>query len=125
MHTHTRMQDILEGLSPLAPRIAFLHIIRDTSPRRVQSLPGGAEGVRTSVLVTLDSVEAAEGWAAMTAEGRGTLSKGSMCVHRTDVRGYHCWLSHMSDALRTTQNCAWVASFCTFPGWSSYRPIAP
>lgn len=62
----------MEGLSPLAPRIAFLHIIRDASHRRAQSRSGGG-AVRTSVLVTLDSVEAAEGWAAMTAEGRGTF----------------------------------------------------
>ncbi len=74
-------QAILEGLSPLAPRIAFLHIIRDTTQRGGGSAaPGGGGGgsVRTSVLVTLDSVEAAEGWAAMTAEGRGALNGWSV-----------------------------------------------
>ena len=61
----------MEGLSPLAPRIAFLHIIRDGT--HSGGVDGGG-GVRTNVLVTLDSVEAAEGWAAMTAEGRGISS---------------------------------------------------
>lgn len=67
-------RQILELLCVIAPRIAFLHIVRED--RRESDDGGGGGGgvcgggIVTHVLITLDSIEAAEGWMGMM-EGRG------------------------------------------------------
>ena len=66
-------QQILEGLSLIAPRIAFLLIIREAH----------RHGSSTHVLVTLDSIEATEGWVDML-KGRD-LSLGGQLVYISGV----------------------------------------
>ena len=67
----------------IAPRIAFVHIIRDGAR---QDREGGST-IYTHALITLDSVEAAEGWVAMLEEDQinRDLSIGGQLVYASGV----------------------------------------
>eukprot|EP00624_Nannochloropsis_granulata_P002907 evm.model.NODE_2472_length_2194_cov_43.867821.1 len=74
--------ELLEGLCVIAPRIAFVHIIRDVARHGRE---GGSSS--THALITLDSVEAAQRWVAVLEgdQTNGGLSMGGQLVYASGV----------------------------------------